>query len=229
MCKLALCIHSLATVSLTTNAFPRETTRDGWPLPLVPATAAPAAPMVTEAPNLRCSDGSTFIHTTDCTMGTPVAYCFKPLPPIAFSPGYFPSVWHPGHCLEESTCWPIGADWITTECHNGAYPFTTSTLYEGTIADGDWTAISIVSCACPTYQWYSMTMLEDRSNYVTFCMPHRSCPPGMTTSVRTNQYCATAAAGACADTEYKTDYCECADPMQIPVYDDDFEGAIGCE
>jgi hypothetical protein len=142
MCKLTLYILSWATLSLTTNPFPRETTRGGSPLPLVPATATPAAPMVTEAPNLRCSDGSTVIHTTDCTMGTPVAYCFKPRPPILCGPGYFPSVWHPGHCLEESTCWPIDADWITTECHNGAYPFSTSTLYEGTLAGGDWTAIS---------------------------------------------------------------------------------------
>ncbi|CAI7631544.1 unnamed protein product [Penicillium manginii] len=187
--------------------------------------------MVTEAPyrDLRCSDGSTVLHTTDCTMGTPVVYCFQPPPPITCNHGYFPSVWHPEHCLEESTCFPTDADWITTECHNGAFPFSTSTLYEGTLADGHWTAISVVSCACATDQWYSMTKLDGRSNYETFCMPHRSCPPGMTTSVRTNEYCATAAAGACADAQYKTDYCECANPMQTPVYDDKFKGAIGCE
>lgn len=142
MCKLTLYILSWATLSVTINAFPRETTRDG--LPLVPATTTPAASMVTEAPyhDLRCSDGSTVLHTTDCTMGTPVVYCFQPPPPITCNHGYFPSVWHPEHCLEESTCFPTDADWITTECHNGAFPFSTSTLYEGTLADGHWTAIS---------------------------------------------------------------------------------------
>ena len=64
----------------------------------------------------------------------------------------------------------------------------------------------------------------------TFCMPYRSCPPGMTTFTSTNAYCATATTGACLDTQYTTEYCECADPMQTPVYDDDpEEGAIGCE
>lgn len=142
MCTLTLYILSWATLPINTNAFPRETTRDCTALPLVPATATPVTPMVIEAPNLRCSEGSTILHTTDCTMGTPVVYCYKPPPPIICGPGYFPSVWHPDHCLEESTCFPIDADWITTECHNDAYPFTTSTLYEGTVADSDWTAIN---------------------------------------------------------------------------------------
>lgn len=52
----------------------------------------------------------------------------------------------------------------------------------------------------------------------------------MTTSISINQYCATAPTGVCLDTQFKTEYCECADPMQTPVYDDDVEnGAIGCE
>lgn len=75
-----------------------------------------------------------------------------------------------------------------------------------------------------------MSMLEGSSTFDTYCMPHRSCPPGMTTSVSTNPYCATASMGACADTQYHTEYCECADPLQTPIYaDDPDEGAIGCE
>ncbi|KAJ5089094.1 hypothetical protein N7532_007778 [Penicillium argentinense] len=214
------------------KSLPRETTSEGQPL--VPATATPAPPAVTEAPLLRCTDGSTVLHTTDCTLGTPVAYCHKPKPPIKCEEGFFPSVWHPDHCGEEQTCFPLDADWITTECSNGAFPFTTTTLYEGTLADGEWTAVSVVSCACATDQWYSMTMLDGRSNLETFCMPYRSCPPGMTTSVSMNQYCATATGtgkeDVCADIQTKTEYCECANPMQTPVYaDDPGEGAIGCE
>jgi hypothetical protein len=38
--------------------------------------------------------------------------------------------------MEVSTCFPTDADWITTECSNGALPVSTETLYSGTLAEG---------------------------------------------------------------------------------------------
>ncbi|KAJ5382097.1 hypothetical protein N7517_000008 [Penicillium concentricum] len=114
-------------------AFPQQTA-------VITTTATPAT--ITKAASLSCSDGKTAVYTTDCTMGTPTSYCASPEPPIQCSEGYFPSVWHPGHCMEQSTCFPLDASWITTECSHGAVPWTTSTLYEGTLAGGQSTIIS---------------------------------------------------------------------------------------
>lgn len=114
-------------------AFPQQTA-------VGTTTAIPAT--ITKAASLSCSDGQTAVYTTDCTMGTPTSYCARPEPPIQCSEGYFPSVWHPGHCMEQSTCFPVDASWITTECSHGAIPWTTSTLYEGTLAGGQSTIIS---------------------------------------------------------------------------------------
>jgi hypothetical protein len=113
-------------------------------IPQQTVTAITTAPpsTITKAASLSCSDGQTAVYTTDCTMGTPVSYCMKPEPPISCSAGYFPSVWHPGHCMEASTCYPVDASWITTECSNGGIPWTTKTLYEGTLAGGESTIIS---------------------------------------------------------------------------------------
>jgi hypothetical protein len=114
-------------------AFPQQTAAG--------ATIAPPA-TITKAASLSCSDGQTAVYTTDCTMGTPTSYCARPEPPIQCSEGYFPSVWHPGHCIEQSTCFPLDASWITTECSHGAIPWTTKTMYEGTLAGGQSTIIS---------------------------------------------------------------------------------------
>lgn len=121
-------------------AFPRETSVSGQ-LNLPHATTSASPPAVTEDANLRCMDESTILYTTDCTIGTPVSYCWKPEPPIKCRAGYFPSVWHPDHCMEEQTCFPLNAAWITTECSNGAIPYSTTTLYDGTLAGGKSTAI----------------------------------------------------------------------------------------
>jgi hypothetical protein len=77
-------------------------------------------------------------------MGTPVSYCHSAPPPISCSAGYFPGVWHPGHCIEASTCYPVDASWITTKCSNGGVPWRTSTLYEGVLA-GETTSTTISS------------------------------------------------------------------------------------
>lgn len=114
-------------------AFPQQTA--------VGATTAPPA-TITKVASLSCSDGQTAVYTTDCTMGTPTSYCATPEPPIQCSEDYFPSVWHPGHCIEQSTCFPLDASWITTECSHGAIPWTTKTMYEGTLAGGQSTIIS---------------------------------------------------------------------------------------
>lgn len=129
-----IAIFSL-TFLITTFAFPRETAISNQMQPTNIVTAGP--PDVTEEGSLRCSDGATVLHTTDCTMGTPVSFCYKPQAPITCDEGYFPSVWHPDHCMQVSTCFPTDADWITTECSNGALAISTETLYSGTLAGGD--------------------------------------------------------------------------------------------
>ncbi|KAJ5187958.1 hypothetical protein N7472_006972 [Penicillium cf. griseofulvum] len=202
-------------------AFPRQTAAGT-------TTATPAT--ITKAASLSCSDGQTAVYTTDCTMGTPTSYCARPQPPIQCSEGYFPSVWHPGHCMELSTCFPLDASWITTECSHGAIPWTTTTLYEGTLAGGQSTIISAVSCSCARDQWYSMTMLPGASTVDTFCMPSSSCPADMTTSVSTNTYCATAPASVCSDIPLETNYCKCENASQTPVYPDAVGAApTGCK
>lgn len=74
--------------------------------------------------------------------------------------------------------------------------------------------------------------LRDDYTLDTYCMPHGSCPPGMTTSVSTNEYCATAGpdASSCRDIPIETPYCQCAEPTETPIYPE-FPGAapIGCE
>lgn len=122
----------LSSIFLVVEAIPPQT-------PAV--TTAEATAMITKG-ELRCSDGQTAIYTTDCTMGTPVSYCFSQEPPIRCSPGSFPSVWHPDHCMEQSTCFPLRAPWIITECSNGAIGYATSTLYSGTMIGGKETTIT---------------------------------------------------------------------------------------
>ncbi|KAJ5888325.1 hypothetical protein N7495_008366 [Penicillium taxi] len=205
---------SFATASL----FPRETSVAESVQPSVSVSVATATPAVTTAPALTCSAGSTVLYTTECTVGKPISYCHSPEPPIQCQSGYFPSVYHPGHCIEQSTCFPVDADWITTDCSNGAVPYSTSTLFEGTLAGGKSTTISVVSCTCSSDQWYSMTAVNSDSSVEVFCMPYTSCPSGMTTSTRTNEYCATATGTACDGIALETRYCQCENPKQTAVY-----------
>ncbi|KAJ5908602.1 hypothetical protein N7495_001284 [Penicillium taxi] len=227
--------HFTAFISLvftaTASVFPRETFVSKIEQASPPVTEV-AAPTVTTAPRLHCSDGSTILHTTDCTMGTSVSFCHKPEPPIKCGKGFFPSVWHPDHCMEQSTCFPVDADWITTECLNGAMPYSTSTLFDGRLSGGESTVIGAVSCSCAPDQWYSMTIADGASNVEMFCMPYSSCPPGMTTSTSTNDYCASATAtgGVCEKSSSETHYCQCEDPMETAIYSDEpGSPAIGCD
>ncbi|CAG8131016.1 unnamed protein product [Penicillium olsonii] len=195
-------------------AFPQQT---------APAVTSPPASTITKAASLSCSDGSTAVYTVDCTMGFPVSYCSKPEPPISCSSGFFPSVYHPGHCIEASTCFPVDADWITTECSNGAFPYTTKTMYDGTLAGGVSTIISAVSCKCSQDSYYSYTLGD------TFCMPSSDCAAGMTTSTSTNAYCATATATACDNYPLVTSACKCENPTQTAVFpDEDGARPTGC-
>ncbi|KAJ5470231.1 hypothetical protein N7530_007588 [Penicillium desertorum] len=193
-------------------------------------TMAAAPAVITQGPELLCSDGQTAIYTTDCTMGTPISYCFSQEPPLECPQGSFPSVWHPDHCMEQSSCFPLSEPWITTKCSNGAIPYSTSTIYQGTLVGGESTVIRGVSCSCATNQWYSMTLLPGSSNYDIFCMPYSYCPRGMTTSVSINEYCATQPVGVCSDIPLEANLCQCASPSQTPVYPD-WPGAnpTGCE
>ena len=141
MTRLGLtCVVTFPLV-ISVMSFPRETSIDDQALASATTTTS-AAIAVTAAPRLACSDGSTILHTTDCTLGTLVSFCYKPQTPIKCQSGFFPSVWHPDHCMEESTCFPLNAVWITTECSNGALPYTTKTLFDGTLAGGESTVIS---------------------------------------------------------------------------------------
>lgn len=137
--------HYITVVSLAllivAMVFPRETAVSGQ-LDLPHATTSASPPGVTDDAHLHCMHGSTIVYTTDCTMGNPVSYCWKPEPSIKCRAGYFPSVWHPDHCMEEQTCFPLSAAWITTECSNGAMPYSTKILYDGTLAGGRSTVIS---------------------------------------------------------------------------------------
>lgn len=126
-------IALLSCLATTAVAFPQQTA--------AAVTTAPPS-TITKAASLTCSDGQTAVYTTDCTLGIPTSYCMRPEPPIQCSAGFFPSVYHPGHCIEASTCFPVTADWITTKCTNGAVPYTTKTLYSGTLAGGESTIIS---------------------------------------------------------------------------------------
>ncbi|KAJ5182522.1 hypothetical protein N7492_000138 [Penicillium capsulatum] len=128
----------LSLTFVAAMAFPHET---AFVRPIQPSAVVSDAPnpAVTRPP--RCTDGSTLLHTTDCTMGTPVSYCHKP-ESLNCAHGFFPANWHPDHCMEASTCFPLNAAWLTTECSNGALPYTTRTLYDGTLAGGASTVIS---------------------------------------------------------------------------------------
>ena len=162
---------------------------------------------ITTAPGLTCTGGSTVLFTEECTHRTPISYCHSPELPISCGPSSFPSVWYPVRCFSASTCFPVDAYWITTECTFGGIPYATSTLYQGILADGESTTITNVQCSCASDQYYSLTLLPSSSNAQGFCMPTSSCPAGMSTSTRTNTYCLTA---SCASAiPVTTESCEC--------------------
>ena len=195
-----------------------------------PSKSSSLTTTITTAPGLICTSGSSVLFTTDCTRGSPTSYCYSPPPPITCGPASFPSVYHPGHCIEASTCFPVNASWITTACHNGQTAYTTSTLYRGTLADGQSTIISQVQCACAQDQWYSYysyTATDGNISGANFCMPHTNCPVGMTTSVSTNDYCATAPPESCSNIPLTTDFCKC-DATSTAVYPLGGATAMGC-
>lgn len=76
-------------------AFPQETG-----LPTITAapssTSAAASSLITTAPGLTCSDGSTVLFTLECTYGYPISYCHSDPPPISCGVGFFPGTYHPG-------------------------------------------------------------------------------------------------------------------------------------
>lgn len=222
-------LFAILSSALVAVAFPQQTPSPSALSSAGSSTTSPPDSSITPAATLSCSDGSTLVHTTDCTLGTPVSYCYSPPPPIQCPSGYFPSVYHPGHCEEAQTCFPVDASWITTKCSNGGIPWTTSTLYAGTLAGGEMTTISMVSCSCARNQWYSYTLAPGGTAVNTFCMPYTACPAGMTTSVSTNSYCLTAPPTACSGIPLTTNYCKCENPTATAVYPPgDGAVATGC-
>ncbi|CAG8118687.1 unnamed protein product [Penicillium salamii] len=219
----------LAICSTAVMAFPQQTIA-------VTTTAAPA--QITRGPELVCLENQTAIYTTDCTMGTPTSYCFSPEPPIGCPWGSFPSVWHPDHCMEESTCYPVTVPWITTSCSNGALPYSTSTYFKGTLAGGYSTilkeflvnylmstCITGYSCSCDSDEWTSTRQVGSTSQ--TFCMPHSQCPPGMVTTAVWDADCRHKLCSPPRTAEINL--CICPDELQTPVYPN-YSGArpTGC-
>lgn len=167
MDKPSLLVIISLTFSIAAVAFPRETGIVNHVQSTKVVTVSP--PAITEVGSLRCFDGATVLYTTDCTMGTPVSFCYKPQTSITCDEGYFPSVWHPDHCMEISTCFPIDADWITTGCSNGALPVSTKTLYSGKLAGGHDAMIT-----CKLSQSSLVLRLELTSFSRCLCLPIRS-------------------------------------------------------
>lgn len=188
--------HPQQTPSPTT-----QPSRDG-------ASTIETASLITTAPGLTCTGGSTVLFTKDCTYQNPISYCHSPEPPITCGPSSYPSVYYPVRCYSASTCYPVDSPFITSRCSFGGIPYSTSTLYEGTLAGGESTTITNVYCSCASDQYYSYTSLSGSGNSGgVFCMPTSSCPDGMSTSTSTNTYCATA---SCDSTvPLTTDFCQC--------------------
>jgi hypothetical protein len=102
----------------------------------------PPSSIITPAATLTCTNGSTVTTTTDCTRGNTYSYCYSPPPPIQCASGYFPGTWHPERCGTEQTCYALDSPWLTTSCSNGQIPYSTSTLYVGTLSGGESTTVS---------------------------------------------------------------------------------------
>lgn len=213
---------------LAVSAIPQETASSTG-FTVVASTTTPPTSTITSATPLTCTDGSTVLYTTECTMGYPISYCYSPPPPIQCPTGFFPGTWHPGHCITQSTCYPTDAVWLTSECSNGAIAAGTSTLYAGTLADGSSTIIKDVSCTCAANQYYSWGAVTTGTitTEEVFCMPYSECASGMTTSISTNGYCASTPA-SCPGRPTTTPYCKCANPTQTPVYPPGGSVPTGC-
>ncbi|KAJ5921779.1 hypothetical protein N7516_009482 [Penicillium verrucosum] len=186
-------------------AFPQQTAAGT-------TTAIPAT--ITKAASLSCSDGQTAVYTTDCTMGTPTSYCARPEPPSSARRGTSPRFGTQVIAWSSRPVSLLMRPGSRLSAHMGQF------LGQPRLS---------VSCSCTRDQWYSMTILPGASTVDTFCMPSSSCPAGMTTSVSTNTYCATAPASVCSDIPLETNYCKCESAAQTPVYPDSVGAApTGC-
>jgi hypothetical protein len=200
-------IAIFTTAYASANPFPQQTPSPTTSPSYNGSSVIQSTSLITTAPGLTCTGGSTVLFTQECTYRIPISYCHSPETPISCGPSSFPTVWYPARCFTASTCYPVDAYFITTECTFGGIPYSTSTLYQGTLAGGESTAITNVQCSCASDQYLSLTLLPSSSNGQAFCMPTSSCPAGMSTSARTNTYCMTA---SCASTiSLTTDYCQC--------------------
>ncbi len=209
------------------NPFPQQTPSPTTPPSYNASSTTASTSLITTAPGLTCTGGSTVLYTEECTYRHPISYCHSPEPPITCGPSSFPSVWYPQRCFSASTCYPVNANFITTECSFGGVPYSTTTLFRGTLAGGESTTITNVGCNCATDQYYSHTQLPGSSIPLAFCMPTTCCPAGMTTSTSTNTYCATA---SCDSTVPLTKhFCECG-ARSTAVYPDGPASAtaVGC-
>jgi len=171
---------------------------------------------ITSAPqSLHCTNGSTAVTTTDCTYGGTYSFCYKAPPPLTCSESSYPSSYDCGECEICTGCFPVNATYLTTTCsNNGEFPYTTNTIFNGTLAGGTTTTILQVQCECHSDQWYSW---GSGAQYGPYCMPKTDCASGMTTSTSTDSYCLTSPT-SCSGISTYWPYCVCAEPNQTPVY-----------
>lgn len=91
-------LFTLLPAAVSAMAFPQQTGSPTiTPTPSSSTSSDAGASLITTAPGLTCTGGSTVLFTQDCTYGNPISYCYSPPPPISCATGSFPSVWHPGN------------------------------------------------------------------------------------------------------------------------------------
>jgi hypothetical protein len=208
MSSLTLIVLLLAACAA--SALPEQT-----PLPTSPAAGTTATPttqstsLITTAPGTTCPPGSTIHTTTDCTAGTRTfTYC-REITPVTCASSSFPfSQLIGGKCDGYFTyCLTVEPFWVTPTCTAGLIPYSTTTLYEGTLAGGESTTITNVYCSCASDQYTSRTILPGHTYVSDYCMPTADCPRRMTTSTRTDSACLTSTCAS--DHPLTTEYCQC--------------------
>ena len=143
--KTWISLLGLAVMAIAIPELPQQTESPSLtqsPSPY-PATT-PLTTITTSKPqSLQCTNGSTVRTTTDCTVGRTYSFCYSQPPPLACPPSSYPSSYDCGECDTCTSCFSVSAPYLTTTCdpHNGEFPYSTVTIYNGTLAGGTSTTI----------------------------------------------------------------------------------------
>jgi hypothetical protein len=161
---------------------------------MLPSTLATLTglPAPTSIP-LSCTSGSTVLHTTDCTYGFPISYCYSAPPPVTCSPSSYPVVGH-NRCNAFTFCAKVPATTSSCSQQDGFTATSTATLYSGTLA-GETTAtvIKTPACGCAGYYGYETHVAGVSTSYRSVCLPLYGTQQGGTTT-----YSGAPTAGTCA-------------------------------